>query len=636
MVERPTIDPIINLSKYPDHSLRRKVMGVIGNQAERLLAINRLRNLYRQLPVHDNVTDFLDDALNILGVDYEFEEQLFESIPRQGPAVVVSNHPFGGVDGIILAGLLTKVRPDVKMLANYLLNYIHDLRPMILSVDVFAGKEAAYKNLQALRQAIRYLKDGHMLMVFPAGEVSSFQVKSRRIEDPTWSTTIARLVKISKAPVVPVYFKGRNSALFHMAGMIHPLLRTVRLPRELLNKSTNKIQIKIGQAIPYKKLQEFETDEDLTAYLRFRTYLLKNSDRRQRARFLLPAKQQEKDMEPIIEPVPADVLAREVASLPAEQTLATASGLHVYEAYAPQIPNILREIGRLRETTFRMAGEGTGFSIDLDIYDEYYVHLFVWNPEKSEIVGAYRLGKADEIIKNHGKKGLYSSSLFRYPLALLKHIGPALELGRSFVRQEYQKSYSPLLMLWKGIGGLLIKYPQYRTLFGPVSISNDYKYFSRMLITSYMKTTNPWQDLSKMVRPRKPFKYKKIPGLNKGKTHLGPGDIEELSSWISGIEADGKGIPILLKQYIKLGGKILSFNIDPDFNDALDGLIMVDLMQTDIKVMKRYMGQAGYESYLGYHEQHRTLKIEGVPGDLSKMKLLKPIKRARQTTPEKQ
>jgi putative hemolysin len=377
------------------------------------------------------------------------------------------------------------------------------------------------------------------------------------------------------------------------------------LPRELLQKQSTHIHLKIGSPIPYRRIAGITRDSDLTAYLRFRTYLLGNAFDRTPGFLNTPVIKRvaRKSLQTIVAPKSTAGLTKEIDGLAQDQHLCVHGALHVYEAFAGQIPNALQEIGRLREETFRKVGEGTGKSIDLDRFDQHYRHLFVWNSETHEVVGAYRLAATDDVLKRFGKEGFYTYTLFKYQTRLLSQMGPALEMSRSFVRPEYQKSYTPLLLLWKGIGQFVVRHPRYKILFGAVSITDEYSSYSRRLMASFLKSNSFLQDLSQLVRPRKPYRQKAIPELETTKAASWPEDIDELSSWISDIETDGKGVPILLKQYLKLGGKLLSFNIDPAFGNVLDGLIMVDLTATDPNLLKRYMQADGFATFMSYHQQ---------------------------------
>jgi putative hemolysin len=572
---------------------------------ERSLGIQEIKRLYNRLPDSCDPADFLRDALRVLAIEHSIDQDDLNTIPAKGPTIVVANHPFGGIDGVLLASLLCSVRKDVKILANFFLGKVPDLQPLLIKIDPFERKSSIKQNRVALREAVRWVKEGGVLLVFPAGEVSHFRWGNRKIEDPYWHTTVARLIRWTQATVIPAYFKGRNSLIFQIAGLVHPLLRTILLPRELLKKRATRINLKIGSPIPFKRLAAITKDNDLTAYLRFRTYLLGNAFAKTPGFLNTPEKifKIQKNLDPIVPPSSPHRLAREIDDLPGQQMLISSKDLSVFSAHAGQIPNLLEEIGRLREHTFRRVGEGTGKSIDLDRFDQHYIHLFVWNHKKEEIAGAYRLAPSDEILRRFGREGLYTYTLFKYRDRLLRQIGPALEMSRSFVVPGYQKNYAPLMLLWKGIGQFVVRYPRYKILFGAVSITNEYKSYSRQLMAAFLESNNFLQDLAELIRPRKPFRQKPIPELINQKTQHWPGDIDELSSWIAGIETDGKGVPILLKQYVKLGGKLLGFNIDPSFGNVLDGLMMVDLRHTDPKILKRYMGSEGFSLFMSYHRE---------------------------------
>ena len=294
-------------------------------------------------------------------------------------------------------------------------------------------------------------------------------------------------------------------------------------------------------------------------------------------------------------------LRREVDNLPADSLLLKQGAFRVFCAESRRIPHIMTEIGRLREVTFRAAGEGTGRALDLDHFDDYYRHLFIWNNETGEVVGAYRLGETDNILPKYGRHGLYTSTLFRYNGRFLDRIDPALELGRSFVRPEYQRSYQALLLLWKGIGAYVAHKPQYKLLFGPVSITRDYAPFSRQLMATYFQSANHRTDLSALVRPRKPFRAGRSSRVKARRAVDRMDDIRELSEAVARLESDGKGLPVLFKQYAKLGGASLAFNVDRAFSDVLDALMVVDLTETDRRILDKYMGPAQAAAFIDYH-----------------------------------
>jgi putative hemolysin len=582
-----------------------KVPPAVEEALQRVLYLDRLNDTYAQASALPPDQSFYKRLLQVLNVQPRVAAADLARIPKTGPVVVVANHPFGLIEANILAALLPSIRPDVRILANYLVGEFEALRDIHIFVDPFGGEGAVKANLRAMREALKWLKGGGMLAVFPAGEVAHLDLKKRQIVEAPWSENVARLARASDASVLPIFFDGNNSALFHLLGLIHPRLRTALLPHEYLNKHDMGIELRVGNVISPKKFVAFPDDASLIRHLRHRTYLLegRGASKKKRPLFLRKRSHQTA-LQPVVEAVSPEFLAAEVSGLSDDHFLAEAGGLRAVLARAHEIPNALREIGRLREITFRQTGEGTGKSIDIDPFDAYYLHIFLWNPENREIVGAYRLGPSDEILSRFGAKGLYTNTLFAYKRAFLDRIRPALEMGRSFVRAEYQKSYAPLLLLWKGIGQFVVRHPQYKVLFGPVSISNEYNPASRQLMVTFLKSHNQSDSLASLVRARSPFQTKPLralEGLAEDLTTVAEWDIEELSALIADIEPGQKGVPILLKQYLKLGGKLVAFNVDANFSDALDGLIVVDLAQTDPRVLDRYMGKEGTAKFLRYH-----------------------------------
>lgn len=472
---------------------------------ERLLGLSALAEGYDTLPSGLSSIAFANVALNYLNVSSQILSGSLSNIPKEGATVVVANHPFGGIEGVILARMLQQVRPDVRIMANSMLQRVPELSEIFIGVNPYGHSKARKQNLKPLREALRWLQGGGLLMVFPAGDVSRLRLLEGTVRDDKWDASIARMISYSGADVVPIYFEGGNSALFHAVGLLHPRLRSLMLPRELSNKRNARIAMRIGKVISNRKLMTMSGNDELARYLRLHTYLLASGG----AETVEPKGAPEGaqgSMAPVVDVIEAAQLCVEVQALPESQLLTESGAMQVYYARAEQIPWTLQEIGRLREITFRAVGEGTGRPSDIDLYDSYYFHLFIWNSEKHELVGAYRLGLADEIYQKFGKRGLYSHSLFRYSKRLLKAMNPAIELGRSFVRIEYQRSFTPLLLLWKGIGQFVLRHPHYSVLFGPVSISNDYSSTSQHLLVDFLSANNYDNKLSRLIRPRSPYR----------------------------------------------------------------------------------------------------------------------------------
>lgn len=575
---------------------------------EKAIGLQYLAKKYNSLPYVESAEEFIFHTFKEFGVSYEISYGKTENLPETGPVMVVANHPTGGLEGMILIDLLTKRRKDIKIMANGFLGRIPEIRNIFLTVNPYGTKHAKKENIAPLKEAVKWLKDGGVLVVFPAGDVSSFQPGQMRISDGIWEKSIIRLAEIGEANILPIYINGRNSLTFYMASLAHPFLKTLLLPRQLINQKKKRFSISIGNLIPLKKLEKYLTDQTKMDYLKMKTYMLAERSLQDKDNKTIA----EDNLEPHIDPI---LITTEIKNLPKEQMLIDGD-MQVFYARKDQIPWVVQEIGILREITFREVGEGTGKTSDIDVYDNFYLHLFIWDKTNSLIVGSYRLGLGDEIQETYGKKGFYSHTLFNFNHLLLKKINPAIELGRSFIRPEYQKSFSPLLLLWKGIGAFISRNPRYTVLFGPVSISNNYSSESRDLIVKYFKKKT--KKMKHLVKPRNPYNFK--PKRLSSLQNIAATTIEELSTAISQIEEDGKGVPILIKQYLKMGGKILAFNTDPNFNNCIDGFIMTDLRETDPKVLGKYMGKEELNEYLNYHSSKDS------KGSVKKLKALKKIK----------
>lgn len=600
-----TTDPKNIFSIFPHQTGRNKaaLLSLLRQPLDRMLGLRECNRIYTTLMNQTDPHLFMRAAMTHLNIHPDLSDSDRKHVPSKGPVVVVANHPFGGIEGILLADLLLSVRKDVKIMANFLLNRIPQIKDLTIPVDPFNRSDSIHLNIKPLRKAVRWVKDGGMLLVFPAGEVSHISLTNREVADPPWNPAVGFIVRRSKAAVLPIFFHGRNRAVFQAAGMLHPRFRTVLLVRELLNKCNTTIPIKIGAPIPFRWLQHHTDERSLMDYLRWRTYILGYTPRRNLRLPVLPRVAKATQPKPLSPPQNPAVLRQEISRLPAEQLLTQSGCSTVWMAAAHQIPRTLLEIGRLRELSFRAASEGTGRPLDLDRFDSVYLHLFIWNEDSMEIVGAYRLGPTDRIIESHGKQGLYTNTLFCSRMEFFQKIGPALEMGRSFIRPEYQKSYSSLLLLWKGIGSFIARQPRYRVLFGPVSISRDYSDLARRLIATTLLQHSQAKGLAVMVRPRRPAPLKpiRVPGCNRISENISFQDFKEVCALIADIEFQQKDIPVLLRHYLNLGGQLLAFNIDRNFGDVMDGLIIVDLLRTDRKTLHRYMGADGLAALLAYH-----------------------------------
>ena len=538
---------------------------------------------------------FLDRLINALGVTIEINEEDLQKIPKEGAFITISNHPFGGLDGIILIKLLSKIRPDYKVMANFLLKKIVPIKDYFLGVNPFESQKTI-SSTAGIKEALRHLSEGKPLGLFPAGEVSAYQAESNNIEDKEWGTSVLKMIRKANVPVIPIYFKGSNSLLFHLLGLIHPMLRTVKLPSELLNKKNRIVKLRIGNPISVETQNSFADIIQYGKFLRAKTYLLGSSS--EVKKFFLKSQKAEPKAEPVISEVDVAVLKKEVQNIAEDYLLFNMKNYSVYCAPSIKIPNILNEIGRLREVTFRAVGEGTNRSIDLDEYDLYYYHLFIWDNDTDKIVGAYRVGKGKEVIDRYGLKGFYIHSLFKIRKAMLPILYESIELGRSFIIEDYQRKPLPLFLLWKGILYFLIKNPEYRYLIGPVTISGKYTDVSKELIMKFIIQNHYNNELARYVSSRCKYRVEtKEPDVDV-MLEASQNNLALLDKMIGDIEPSSDKLPILLKKYISLNAKIIGFNIDPKFNMCLDGLLILDLFDVPMNTIESLSKEINDETIL--------------------------------------
>ncbi len=606
---------VINFASRLRHPVSRQLYKMAAPIVERGLAIRDFNDLYertrRSYAEHEESPSahaWFATALQELGVDYEVDLPTGIEIPKEGPLVVLSNHPFGLLDPVILGDMISRYRPQVRFMTNYLLEGMEEMRPWIIPVDPFAGEGSTRRNLAPMKEALRFLKGGGALAVFPSGEVAHYQL-GKGVQESPWSGHVGALARRAGATVVPVYFEGRNSLMFQTAGLLHPKLRTGLLLRELFHRHEKFIRVHVGHPVVPARFRHFEDDQKLTQYLRLSTILL---SRREKQEALRSAVSEVEPVKAVLVAKQANAiiaLAGEVESLRQQGGLLCKQGpLEAYVASAASIPLLLNEIGRLREVTFRHVGEGTGKEIDLDKFDSYYLHVFLWDEQHGRVAGAYRLGQCDQILRSKGARGLYTNTLFKFRPAFVGQLENALEMGRSFIVHEYQRHLSALPLLWKAISKWVAQHPQYHKLFGPVSISQDYHGLSRELMVRFLRDNCLHPALAREVQARQPFHFGKSNTVHREFVSSGLNNVEAFSTLIANLEEDGKGLPTLLKHYLRLNGTLLSFNVDKAFSSCLDGLILVDLLETDPKLLAKYMGEEACAAYLEKHRNKQDSK----------------------------
>jgi putative hemolysin len=550
-----------------------------------IMKINQVNELFAQAQPKQGI-EFIDAILAGCGIDIEFDERDLRHIPKTGSFIAIANHPYGGIEGLVLLKMLLTVRPDAKLMANFLLKKIPNLSDFFIAVNPFENVEHS-SSISGLKNTLELLNNGTPIGIFPAGEVSTFKVEQQQVTDRLWHPVVGKIIAKAKVPVIPIYFHGNNGLLFNLLSLIHPALRTAKLPSELFNKHGHTIKLRIGKPINVLDVPDYNNSAKLLNFLRARTYALGTGLEEEKKIFsprnLFKIKRQPKDIVPEIS---VDILEKEVAPLRDNYRIWIEKNYEVFIVPTSVIPNVIREIGRLREITFREIGEGSNKAIDLDEYDIYYNHLFIWDFEAKLIVGAYRIGLGDEIFYSVGKTGFYLNELFKLKAQFTPVLRKSLELGRSWIRKEYQTKPLPLFLLWKGILKFLIDNPRYRYLIGPVSISNSFSKFSKSLIVDYINRNHFDHELAQYVKPRKKFKVD-FSSIDTDLLMAGEDSFKGLDNLISEVETRNMKVPVLLRQYIALNAKIISFNIDPKFADCLDGFLVLDLEQVPQDILEK-------------------------------------------------
>lgn len=572
-------------SLLPD-TLLGKVLKPISPLLDKILGLDKLHNLYVEGDLWGlEKQEFSERLLKQLGVQIFGGDDIVAKIPKKGRCIVVCNHPYGMVEGVIIARILTEYRADTKIMANLGLKLFKEIDDYFIFANPLKPK--APINTSAIKQCFKHIENEGLLVVFPAGKVSSFQADKQRITDAEWNRIAIQIAVKKKAPILPVFISGTNSKIFHKMGQIYYRFRLLMLAREMVKLQQHRIDLVTNNLIKSEQLNVFSGIEKMNEFVRLQCYLNDEA-------YLTPwvADDKPATFEEIIPMANKALMTQELSALPEDQRLVDFKSFTVYYGYQHQIPTCVQEITRLREITFRKLNEGSGEACDTDHFDATYMHLFIFDHQNEEIIGAYRIGQTDILQKEGDVSKLYLSQMFSFKPEFMNQQQPCLEMGRSFIVEAHQNSFYGLLLLWKGIGAYVCKNPRYRTLYGTVSLSKLYDPRSVAVIDDVVVTEREG------VEAKTPFKGNLHPEaqefLNNNTLKL-----DQLSAIVEGIEADGKDIPVLLKQYHKLGAKFHCTGIDVNFNHTPGLLLSVDLPNAPEKLVKLYLGKDRNE-YLAY------------------------------------
>jgi putative hemolysin len=566
----------------------------LGWSLLRVLRISTINKIYENNK-HKSDLAFLNGVLDDCNIKFEIPEGDLKRIPKDGAFITVSNHPLGGIDGVLLLKLLIEKRADYKIIANFLLHRIEPLKPYVMPVNPFETRKDAKSSVAGIKSALLHLREGKPLGIFPAGEVSTYKDGKLKVDKP-WEEGAVRLIKKANVPVIPIYFHAKNSRLFYFLSKISDTLRTAKLPSEVIAQEGRVIKVRIGKAISVADQNEYKEISAFSEFIRKKTYMLANPFEKKTKILSTEKIKIKKSAKKITSQRSVDSFIKEIAALREKDVrLLESKNYEVFFAKAKEIPNLLHEIGRLREITFREVGEGTNKEIDLDKFDKYYHHLLLWDREANCLAGAYRMGLGKEIYKKYGINGFYVQTLFRVEPELHQMMENTIEMGRAFIIGEYQQKPMPLFLLWKGIVHVTLRYPEYKYLMGGVSISNQFSDFSKSLMIEFMKSHYYDPYVAQYIYPKKEYKVKLKDGEKDFVFDATKADMQKFDKIIDEIEPGALRIPVLIKKYVKQNARLVAFNVDPKFNNAVDGLMYIkvaDIPESTVKpVMEEFQAE---------------------------------------------
>jgi len=567
----------------------------VASAVMRITKIDEVNRMYDVLKDKQG-KDFFDSFVRYRELKYIVFEEDLARIPKTGPFILVSNHPLGGIDGILMTKILSEIRPDFKIMGNFLLEKIEPMKPYVIPVNPFENRKDLRQSSTGMRETLKHLENGGCVGIFPAGEVSNKNNKFNEIRDKKWELPVLKLIKKAKVPVLPMYFHAKNSQLFYHLAKLHPDLQTLLLPAEMMNKREKPIRIRFGKPVSVKLLADHDSVEEMGEFLQKKIYMLKSYYEKRKSlaerlnipnlKLNFPIQKEANIVQNIIDETPPENILDEIKALQkAEKMLFRNANYEVFFAQYGEIPSIMREIGRQRELTFRKIGEGSNLPFDLDEYDEHYHHLFLWDSAAEKLVGAYRMALGAEVMKKYGLEGFYTSSLFEFDPELRPFFRKVIEMGRAYISAEYQQKPLPLFLLWRGIVHVCLRNPDHKFLMGGVSISDKFSEFSKSLMIEFMRSNYYDSAVAQYIHPKHEFKVH----LKERDKHLFfdevESDLNKLDRIIDDLEPEMR-LPVLIKKYIKQNAKVISFNVDPSFNDAIDGLMYIRISELPESTIK--------------------------------------------------
>lgn len=570
--------------RFPEFAVQKKPWLLATSVLLKKLLHQHEINRFIQSHQHLVGLEFLDAVLDYFDFKFSISNRDRQNIPDQGRIVIVANHPLGSLDGLALLKLVSEIRPDVRIVANELLNQIEPLQELFLSVNNLSRQAS---QTRSMRNMVAALEAEQAIIIFPTGEVS--RMRPQGVRDGKWKTGFVRLASKTRSPVLPVFIEGKNSMVFYSLSTLYKPLGTMMLVKEMFNKHDKQIAFSVGKPIPYEAIEELDLPPRLIAKrMRKQVYRLTRTHKKSLFR----------TVENVIHPANRKLIRNELRE--SELIGSTQDGKRIYLFDYRSNSSVMREIGRLRELSFRQVQEGTGSASDVDEYDRYYRHLILWDDDELEIVGSYRIGEAWKIVSEKGIQGLYCHSLFELQGAMVPYLERSIELGRSFVQPRYWGKRS-LDYLWFGIGAYLQRHPEVDYMYGPLSLSGAYPEAAKQQIVNFYSHLFGRDEC--LVKPRNPYQFEPDESFSRFSHVSEPGDYKHAFSLLKqGLDDLGVRVPTLYKQYVEIchpgGCEFLGFNVDPAFSSCIDAMILVHIQSIYQNKRDRYIHS--HEKTLGH------------------------------------
>lgn len=553
---------------FGDRAKTQKLPRLGKERAVKLLqqigGLKRIDDLYADLE-SENESDFLDDILQDLNLSLEYFEAELKRIPKTGPVIFVANHPLGGIDALLLLKLLGDIRDDVRIIGSKLWNGLEPIAHHWGIATETCDREQSIQNC---------LQQEGALLIFPALKISShYKFSERQLRDGPWDLEVLQRIKSAEVPVVPIYIKANQTLVYHLLQRLGPSFQELKLPSEIRSFRNRPVKLRVGRAIYPKELKSFTNVEQLSSFLRQRVYLLSNA---LNSEFRVFGYKKPTEPEEIADAVSPEGIQEEYQKLLKSGALITEKrNYQVFLCQAADALQMIREIGRLREITFRAIGEGSNLALDLDSFDYHYHHLLLWDTESNSLVGAYRLAIGSEVYPQFGFNGFYLSTLFKFKKRIRPMLGSSLEMGRAFVVPEHQQKPLPLFVMWNGIREVMRRHPELEYIVGCASISSSFSKFSKQLMVGFLLKNFSDASLAAEIRPRKPFKLKLNASARDLILNSQPEDLIQFDRRIDEIEPGDLRFPPLIKKYLQQKALMVCFNVDPLFNNSLDGFMYI-------------------------------------------------------------